>query len=61
MDMFALVVLVVAIVFAARSLKVVPQQNAWVIERLGKFHGTLSPGLNILIPFVDRVAYRHSL
>ena len=61
MDMFALVVLVVAIVFAARSLKVVPQQNAWVIERLGKFHGTLAPGLNILIPFVDRVAYRHSL
>jgi regulator of protease activity HflC (stomatin/prohibitin superfamily) len=61
MDMFALVVLVVAIIFVARSLKVVPQQNAWVIERLGKFHGTLSPGLNILIPFVDRVAYRHSL
>jgi regulator of protease activity HflC (stomatin/prohibitin superfamily) len=61
MDMFALVVLVVVIIFVARSLKVVPQQNAWVIERLGKFHGTLSPGLNILIPFVDRVAYRHSL
>ena len=61
MDMFALVVLVVAIIFVARSLKVVPQQNAWVIERLGKFHGTLSPGLNFLIPFVDRVAYRHSL
>jgi regulator of protease activity HflC (stomatin/prohibitin superfamily) len=61
MDMFALVVLVVAILFVARSLKVVPQQNAWVIERLGKFHGTLSPGLNFLIPFVDRVAYRHSL
>jgi regulator of protease activity HflC (stomatin/prohibitin superfamily) len=61
MDMFALVVLIVAILFVSRSLKVVPQQNAWVIERLGKFHGTLSPGLNFLIPFVDRVAYRHSL
>ncbi|WP_338414995.1 SPFH domain-containing protein [uncultured Sphaerotilus sp.] len=61
MDMFALVVLVVAILFVSRALKVVPQQNAWVIERLGKFHGTLLPGLNFLIPFVDRVAYRHSL
>ena len=61
MDMFALVILVVAIVFLARALKVVPQQNAWVVERLGKYHGTLSPGLNFLIPFVDRVAYRHLL
>ncbi|MEX8495655.1 SPFH domain-containing protein [Sphaerotilus sp.] len=61
MDMFALVVLIVAILFVSRSLKVVPQQSAWVIERLGKFHGTLSPGLSVLIPFVDRVAYRHSL
>jgi regulator of protease activity HflC (stomatin/prohibitin superfamily) len=61
MDMLALVVLAVVILFVARSLKVVPQQNAWVIERLGKYHGTLSPGLNILIPFVDRVAYKHSL
>jgi len=54
-------VLIVAILFVSRSLKVVPQQHAWVIERLGKFHGTLLPGLNFLIPFVDRVAYRHSL
>ncbi|WP_442776567.1 SPFH domain-containing protein [Sphaerotilus montanus] len=61
MDMFALVVLIVAILFVSRSLKVVPQQHAWVIERLGKFHGTLLPGLNFLVPFVDRVAYRHSL
>lgn len=61
MDMFALVVLIVAILFVSRSLKVVPQQHAWVIERLGKFHVTLLPGLNFLIPFVDRVAYRHSL
>lgn len=61
MDMFALVILVVAIVFLARAVKVVPQQNAWVVERLGKYHGTLSPGLNFLIPFVDRVAYRHLL
>ena len=57
----AVVVLVVAIVFIAQSIKVVPQQHAWVVERLGKFQGTLIPGLNFLIPFVDRVAYKHSL
>ena len=39
----------------------VPQQNAWVVERLGKYHATLAPGLNIVVPFVDRVAYKHSL
>jgi regulator of protease activity HflC (stomatin/prohibitin superfamily) len=39
----------------------VPQQNAWVVERLGKFHETLLPGLNLIVPFIDRVAYRHSL
>ena len=43
------------------TIKVVPQQHAWVVERLGKFQGTLIPGLNFLIPFVDRVAYKHSL
>jgi len=57
----AVVVLMVAIVFIAQSIKVVPQQHAWVVERLGKFQGTLTPGLNFLIPFVDRVAYKHSL
>ena len=57
----AVVVLVVAIVCIAQSIKVVPQQHAWVVERLGKFQGTLIPGLNFLIPFVDRVAYKHSL
>src|SRR4051812_35797363 len=50
-----------AIVFVIESVRVVPQQSAWVIERLGKYHGTLEPGLNIIVPFVDRVAYRHSL
>src|SRR5512138_869128 len=61
MEIIAIVVLVVAAIFVVRSLKVVPQQHAWVVERLGKFHATLAPGLNILVPFVDRVAYRHSL
>jgi regulator of protease activity HflC (stomatin/prohibitin superfamily) len=57
----ALLIIVVAAIFVVRSLKVVPQQHAWVVERLGKYHSTLTPGLNILIPFVDRVAYKHSL
>ena len=57
----ALVILVVAGIFIVRSIKVVPQQNAWVVERLGKYNGTLAPGLNFLVPFIDKVAYKHSL
>ena len=57
----ALVILVAAIVFVARTFKIVPQQNAWVVERLGKYNGTLTPGLNFLVPFVDKVAYKHLL
>ena len=56
-----IVILVIAVIFVARSVKVVPQQHAWVVERLGKYHATLSPGLNFLIPFVDRAAYQHTL
>ena len=61
MEAVFIVILVIAAIFVARSLKVVPQQHAWVVERLGKYQGTLTPGLNILIPFIDRVAYQHSL
>src|SRR4051812_28088205 len=39
----------------------VPQQEAWVVERMGKFHGILDPGLNILIPVLDRIKYVQSL
>ncbi|MDI1259040.1 stomatin-like protein [Aquabacterium sp.] len=58
---FALVILVLAVIFVAKSVKVVPQQNAWVLERLGKYHATLTPGLNVVLPFVDVVGYKHSL
>jgi len=61
MELVAIVLLVVAAIFVARSVKVVPQQHAWVVERLGRYHATLTPGLNFLVPFVDRLAYRHSL
>ena len=57
----ALVILIIAIVFVVQSVKVVPQQSAWVLERLGKYHGTLTAGLNFVFPFVDRVGYKHSL
>ncbi|MDR2326521.1 MAG: paraslipin [Acidovorax sp.] len=57
----AIVLFVIAIIFVAQSVKVVPQQHAWIKERLGKYAGTLTPGLNFLVPFVDRVAYKHSL
>jgi regulator of protease activity HflC (stomatin/prohibitin superfamily) len=60
-SLVALVLLVVAVTFVIKAVKVVPQQNAWVVERLGKFHAVLQPGLNIVIPFVDRLAYKHSL
>ena len=56
---FAIIAL--AAVFVIEGVRVVPQQSAWVVERLGKFKDVLQPGLNIIIPFVDRVAYRHSL
>ena len=56
-----LILLVIAVIFITKSIKVVPQQHAWVVERLGKYNGTLTPGLSFLMPFVDRVAYKHLL
>jgi regulator of protease activity HflC (stomatin/prohibitin superfamily) len=50
-----------AIVLVIEGVRIVPQQNAWVVERLGKFHTALEPGMNIIVPFIDRVAYKHSL
>lgn len=57
----ALVIFILALVFVIKTVNVVPQQHAWVVERLGKYHATLAPGLNIVIPFVDRIAYKHVL
>src|SRR5258708_10811101 len=49
------------VVFIFEGVRIVPQQNAWVVERLGKFHAVLQPGLNLIVPFFDRVAYKHSV
>jgi regulator of protease activity HflC (stomatin/prohibitin superfamily) len=57
----ATILLIIAVIFITQSVKVVPQQHAWVVERLGKYTGTLLPGLNFLIPFIDKVAYKHLL
>ena len=54
---FALVVLVII----AKTAVVVPQQNAFIVERLGRYHGTLQAGFHLLMPFVDVIRYRHSL
>jgi regulator of protease activity HflC (stomatin/prohibitin superfamily) len=57
----ALVIAIIAVVFVWQTINIVPQQNAWVVERLGKFDRVLTPGLKFLVPFIERVAYRHSL
>jgi len=57
----ALVFFIIALVFIFKTINVVPQQHAVVVERLGKFHAVLAPGLNIVVPFIDRIAYKHSL
>jgi regulator of protease activity HflC (stomatin/prohibitin superfamily) len=55
------ILLVIVVVIAAQTVKIVPQQHAWVLERLGRYHATLTPGLTIVLPFIDRVAYKHVL
>lgn len=55
------VILVLALLLVWMTVKVVPQQTAFIVERLGKFHGVLQPGINWVIPFFDRIAYKHSL
>jgi regulator of protease activity HflC (stomatin/prohibitin superfamily) len=52
---------IVVIVVLAKTAVVVPQQNAYVVERLGKYSGTLNAGFHILVPFMDVIRYRHSL
>ena len=54
-------IVLVAIVVIIKTAVVVPQQSAYIVENLGKFSRTLSPGFNILVPFLERVAYKHTL
>src|SRR5258705_19406 len=57
----AVVVVVSFMILVSRIARVVPQQNAWVVERLGKYSTTLNAGFHILVPFLDTVRYKHSL
>ena len=64
MDAGLIVLLILALVVLfviAKTAVVVPQQNAYVVERLGRYSGTLGAGFHVLLPFVDVIRYRHSL
>ncbi len=60
MDMmiFVIALLVFAGITLAKGIRIVPQGEEWIVERLGKYHGTLHPGLNIIIPYLDQVRYK---
>ncbi len=58
---FGLIIGFAAVLIVWKGVKIVPQQEAWIIEKLGRFDRQLMAGLNFLIPFVERVAYKHSL
>ena len=57
---FVVVVALLAFVAVtiAKGVRIVPQGEEWIVERLGKYHGTLKPGLNIVIPYLDKIAYQ---
>ncbi len=57
----AYILLIIVVVAILMAVKVVPQQSAYVMERLGRFHTVLQPGISFIIPFFDRIAYKHSL
>lgn len=56
-----LVLLALVVLTILMTVKVVPQQTAYILERLGKFYGVLQPGINFIIPFFDRIAYKYTL
>lgn len=58
---FLIAIGIVIVLVILSGIKTVPQQQAWIVENLGKFDSKLEPGLNIIIPFIQRVAYKHSL
>ncbi len=58
---FALVFLIVVVIFAVSAIRIVPQQSAFVVERLGRYSRTMEPGPHFIVPFVDQIRYKHSL
>lgn len=57
-QIFTVILVIFAIVTIMRGVRIVPQGEEWVVERLGKYFGTFMPGLNFMIPYLDRVASR---
>ncbi|MCK9988384.1 MAG: hypothetical protein AzoDbin1_04856 [Azoarcus sp.] len=55
---FVVAVLIFVVVTLAKGVRILPQGEEWIVERLGKYNGTLKPGLNIIIPYLDRIAYK---
>ena len=51
----------IVFIILIRTMRVVPQRSAFIVERLGKYNSTLEAGFHILMPFVDKVAYKHTL
>ncbi|HLG30183.1 MAG TPA: SPFH domain-containing protein, partial [Candidatus Brocadiales bacterium] len=60
-NIFFIVFALLAVIIIAKTVRIVPQQTAYIVERLGKFHGALTAGINYLIPFIDTVTYQHTL
>jgi len=54
-------ILLFALILFFKTIRIVPQKQAFIVERLGKYSKTLEAGFHILVPFIDRVAYRHTL
>ena len=54
-------VVLLVVVTIIRTARIVPQKTAFIVERLGKYAKTLDAGFHILVPFIDRIAYKHSL
>lgn len=54
-------IIIVAIIVSFKTIRIVPQRMAFIVERLGKYNGTLEAGFHILVPFLDKISYKHSL
>ena len=61
MEIILLVLGVIGIITLIAAIKIVPQQEAWVMERLGRFDSVLEPGMTIIIPIIQKIAYKHNL
>ncbi|MFP3123031.1 SPFH/Band 7/PHB domain protein [Ectobacillus funiculus] len=57
----SIILIIIVVVFAVLTVKIIPQQQVGVVERLGKFNRLMNPGLNILVPIIDRVRVYHDL